>query len=418
MDLYFQRHDGQAVTCDDFVAGDGRTRSGVDLAQFRRWYDQAGTPRARRDRRLRRGGEALHADGEAVVPPTPGQPEKQPFHIPLAVGLIGSDGTEIPLQLEGEPTPRGTDRVLSLKQAEERFVFDDVPAKPVPSLAARLLRAGDPELRVHRGRADAPAWRTTPTRSTAGKRASGSRPAFCCAGSKRTAPAKPLACRARSWTRSRACSATAAAIRRSPPRRWRCRRRAYLAEQMDVVDPDAIHAVRVAPAARARARAAATSSCQTYRVAGDLGTLQPGRTRPPASGALRNLALGYLMELESTDAYALCAQQFDRADNMTDCDGGARRARQLDGAERATRRSSASTRDWKDEPLVRRQVARGAGDLAAARHARARRAADAPRGVRHPEPEQGLRADPRVLLATTCASTRRTAAGYAFAADR
>ena len=67
-------------------------------------------------------------------PPTPGQPEKLPFHIPFAIGLVGPDGQDIPLQLEGEPVPSGTSRVLSLREPQEHVRFENVSAKPVPSL--------------------------------------------------------------------------------------------------------------------------------------------------------------------------------------------------------------------------------------------------------------------------------------------
>ena len=99
-DLYFQRHDGQAVTTDDFV-GAFEDATGADLAQFRRWYDQAGTPV------LTVRGEHDAAAGTYTLsisqhtPPTPGQPEKAPRHIPFAVGLVGPDGSDLPRRLLG-----------------------------------------------------------------------------------------------------------------------------------------------------------------------------------------------------------------------------------------------------------------------------------------------------------------------------
>src|SRR5260370_12598618 len=113
MDLYFARHDGQAVTCDDFVRAMADA-SGVDLSQFMRWYDQAGTPaleiKGEYDAAARR--YALFV--KQSCPPTPGQETKLPFHIPLAVGLIGTDGRALP--------PEGT-RVLPWKQPQEPFSF-------------------------------------------------------------------------------------------------------------------------------------------------------------------------------------------------------------------------------------------------------------------------------------------------------
>src|SRR5437773_3122489 len=124
MDLYFARHDGHAATCDDFVRAMADA-AGADLSQFMRWYDQAGTPV------LEVAGE-YDADARRYVlsvkqscPPTPGQETKLPFHIPLAPGLVGPDGRDL--------LAEGT-RVLSVKRPEERFVFENIVARPVPSL--------------------------------------------------------------------------------------------------------------------------------------------------------------------------------------------------------------------------------------------------------------------------------------------
>ena len=107
--------------------------SGVDLDQFKLWYSQAGTPRADRAGELRRGGAQLHARrSKRSCPPTPGQPDKQPFHILLSLGLIGPDGRDRPLRLaDGRTLDRG---ILTLTKAEESFVFAGLDAPPVLSL--------------------------------------------------------------------------------------------------------------------------------------------------------------------------------------------------------------------------------------------------------------------------------------------
>jgi aminopeptidase N len=133
MDLYFQRHDGQAVTVEDFVRAmeDGGQR---DLGQFRRWYEQAGTPQ------LELGGSFDAAAGTFTLvvrqscPPTPGQPDKLPFHIPLAMGLLGRDGRQLPCSLAGETVPGPVSRLLEIRQAEETFVFTGLAEEPVPAL--------------------------------------------------------------------------------------------------------------------------------------------------------------------------------------------------------------------------------------------------------------------------------------------
>lgn len=135
-DLYFERHDGQAVTCEDFVAA-MEAASGIDLGQFRRWYSQAGTPIVDVSSTFDadRGSYALTV--KQSCPPTPGQPTKEAFHIPLAMGLIGEAGA-LPLSLEGVPadpdTADNTQRVLNITQPEETFVFTGLAEEPVPSL--------------------------------------------------------------------------------------------------------------------------------------------------------------------------------------------------------------------------------------------------------------------------------------------
>jgi aminopeptidase N len=135
-DLYFQRHDGQAVTCEDFVRA-MEEASGMDLGQFRLWYSQAGTPtlRIRDDYDADARRYTLHV--QQSCPPTPGQPEKLPMVIPLAMGLLGDAGN-LPLRLAGEtPDPEtadNTSRVLVVDQAQQSFVFEAVEERPVPSL--------------------------------------------------------------------------------------------------------------------------------------------------------------------------------------------------------------------------------------------------------------------------------------------
>ncbi|MES2369353.1 MAG: aminopeptidase N [Pseudomonadota bacterium] len=142
MDLYFERHDGQAVTCDDFVAA-MQDASGVDLAQFRRWYARAGTPRLHAtgayDAETQRYTLALtqHLAPTAYEKrlAESGQPVIDGvLHIPVALGLVLPDGRDAPLQLAGESAASGTTRVLSLTAPTQTFVFEAIPAAPVVSL--------------------------------------------------------------------------------------------------------------------------------------------------------------------------------------------------------------------------------------------------------------------------------------------
>jgi len=134
IDLYFARHDGQAVTCEDFVAAMADA-SGKDLSQFMRWYHQAGTPTLTVEREFDRDRGQLTLRLSQATPPTPGQADKLPVHLPVRMGLIGADtGNALPLQLAGENAPRGTERVLELKDAEQEFTFVGLAEPPVPSL--------------------------------------------------------------------------------------------------------------------------------------------------------------------------------------------------------------------------------------------------------------------------------------------
>ncbi|TXH86344.1 MAG: aminopeptidase N, partial [Pseudomonas sp.] len=132
-DLYFQRHDGQAVTCDDFVKA-MEDASGQDLTQFKRWYTQAGTPRLEVSESYDAAANTYRLQLRQSCPATPGQAEKLPFVIPLELALLDAQGRELPLQLVGEDKPVGTSRVLQVTQAEQAFTFINIAEKPLPSL--------------------------------------------------------------------------------------------------------------------------------------------------------------------------------------------------------------------------------------------------------------------------------------------
>ena len=133
-DLYFERHDGRAVTTEDFVKS-MEDASGIDLGQFRNWYYQAGTPvvSIRSEFDSDNGRYTLHVSQHC--PDTPGQSSKKPFTIPIRLGLLGSDGMDLPLKLLGEDASTSdTDRVLPLIEGEQQFVFEGLESEPIPSL--------------------------------------------------------------------------------------------------------------------------------------------------------------------------------------------------------------------------------------------------------------------------------------------
>ncbi|MGK6307208.1 aminopeptidase N [Variovorax sp. DT-64] len=138
MTLYFERHDGQAVTCDDFAQAIADANPDSELArllpQFKRWYSQAGTPRLAAHGVYDAAERTYTLSFVQSCPPTPGQPFKEPFVIPVNVGLLGPDGRELPLQLAGEEAPGAGTRTLVLTRAGEQFTFIHVDAEPVPSI--------------------------------------------------------------------------------------------------------------------------------------------------------------------------------------------------------------------------------------------------------------------------------------------
>ena len=338
MDLYFARHDGQAVTCDDFVRAMADAAA-ADLSQFMRWYDQAGTPV------LEVAGEYDAAKKRYVLsvrqscPPTPGQETKLPFHIPFAVGLVGPDGRDL--------LAEGT-RVLPVKQPEERFVFENVGARPVPSLlrnfSAPVIVTHDyaeAEL-THLMAHDSDAF----NRWEAGQRlalgivlrgiaaAQGGRPL--------EVPRDFLDAAKRVVSDSSKDPAFAAEMLALPSEN-------YIAEQMPVVDPDAIHAVR--DELKARLAAALREELHTvYRAQGGAGPYSPDAASA-GRRALKNSALGLLMELEDAGVRALSMKQFETAGNMTDALAALCMLANCDCPER-TRALDAFYDKWKTEPLV------------------------------------------------------------------
>lgn len=133
MDEYFRRHDGQAVTCDDFRNAMAAANN-VDLSHMERWYLQGGTPNLEVSCEYNESTKTFKLHCKQSTPPTPGQPTKEPVPIPIAVGLLGKDGHDLPLTLEGASAPAGTTTVLLLDGAEKTFTFVNVPERPVPSL--------------------------------------------------------------------------------------------------------------------------------------------------------------------------------------------------------------------------------------------------------------------------------------------
>lgn len=128
---YFELYDGQAVTTEDFLNA-MHLASGLDFTQFQRWYDQAGTPVCTVELVFNQEQATCELIVEQSCPSTPGQEEKLPFYFPLSIGLLASDGSEIPLVLDHQSL--GTTTNLVIKEQKQHFLFTEVKEKPVPSL--------------------------------------------------------------------------------------------------------------------------------------------------------------------------------------------------------------------------------------------------------------------------------------------
>lgn len=134
MDLYFSRHDGQAVTCDDFLAAMADA-NGEDLSGLGRWYGQAGTPAITVATSYDPAAKTCTVTVKQATPPTKDQPDKVPVLIPITVGLLGPDGAELDFTVtSGRAKTRGKSAVLLAENATDTFVLSGVSAKPTPSL--------------------------------------------------------------------------------------------------------------------------------------------------------------------------------------------------------------------------------------------------------------------------------------------
>ena len=127
MALYFDRHDGQAVTCDDFVAAMSDA-SGIDLTQFKRWYSQAGTPKLNVEQAHDEQNQTFTLSIEQFAPDN--QPNNALLHIPFAIELLDSEGQSLPLVIDNQPQ----DSVLNVTEKTQQFVFEGIKQRPVAVL--------------------------------------------------------------------------------------------------------------------------------------------------------------------------------------------------------------------------------------------------------------------------------------------
>ncbi|MCW8193334.1 aminopeptidase N [Proteobacteria bacterium 005FR1] len=312
-DLYFERHDGCAVTINEFVKA-MEDVSGRDLGQFKRWYTQAGTPRLSVTDHYDAVQQTYTLTIRQCSPETPDKQEKLPLHIPVKVGLIGSAG-EMPLFMEGETEVPGTERVLELREPEQSFTFINITEKPVPS----LLRAFSAPVRLDYNysrddlltlmRHDGDGFSRWDASQSLGIRViEDVMKAYPDAESAKVDPR--LAEAYRDLLENTGLDAAMVALMLRLPSE------AYLSEISDCVRPDAIHASRD----RVREHLARELREQLTAVYERLNVdeeYEPSAEQI-ARRSLKNAALGYLSLLEGEEALARCVRQYQSANNMTD----------------------------------------------------------------------------------------------------
>ncbi len=315
MDLYFQRHDGQAVTTDNFVSAMADA-NGIDLTQFKRWYRQAGTPELTVQTSYNADSKTYTLEVIQSCLPTPGQEKKQPFHIPLAVGLLDRHGRDLSLRLAGEKTPGGsTTRVLAIQNKKETFRFQDVPHKPVPS----LLRGFSAPVKLKVDLSDEElAFLAAHDSDEFNRWEAGQQLATrvimrlihdCREGKTLSLQQGFIDAMGKTLTNAELHKEFIAEALILPTE-------SYLAELMKVIDVETVHEVRdfVRKALAKNLKVEflsvyhATASSEPYHF----------DARSAARRSLKNLCLTYLMELDDPSIAECCMEQFCNANNMTD----------------------------------------------------------------------------------------------------
>jgi aminopeptidase N len=349
MDCYIAKNDNHAATIDDFLAA-MQQGGGVDLGGFVRWYAQAGTPEITIEDRYDEAARSYEINVAQHVPATAGQPDKAPMPIPLAVGLLGPNGDELPTRLAGDSEAHAGTRVLVAEREHQVFRFADVPAPPVPSLlrnfSAPVKLQGVPldRLKFLAIHDSDPVARWDAGQQVATRMLLDRVAAY--------QPISALQMPALDADFVAAMRQTLADADRDPAfaaEALMLPSETTLAEEMAVVAVEAIHAVRESVRA-ALAQALAGPLADAYRRLADPG---PYRMDGLSIGrrALRNACLFYLAAGDPAAAARLAKAQFDDGGNMTDVLAALAMLVDIDGPERAAA-LDAFYRSWQGDPLV------------------------------------------------------------------
>src|SRR5579859_3324755 len=346
IDLYFQRHDNDAVRIEDFAAA-MQDASGIDLSRFKRWYAQAGTPEVTVSEAWNAAAGSYDLTLRQETKPTPGQPDKQPLVIPVAIGLLDDQGAELPVRLDGETEGRTGTRLLTLDQAEQTFRFTGLASRPTPSLlrgfSAPVKLKGVPlDQLKHLAAHDTDPF----TRWESGQQVATTLLLDLVAayrrGEKLAVPEDFLAAAANTLDQTDGDPAFRAEALILPGE-------AFLADQMTVVDVEAIHAAREFVRG-CIGRHLEPALAATYAALDDHG---PFRVDGASIGrrALKNVTMAYLAATGKPAAIQRAEAQFSAQRNMTDVLAALRILVDIDGPARETALAAFYAR-WTGEELV------------------------------------------------------------------
>ncbi|MDA0666272.1 MAG: aminopeptidase N [Planctomycetota bacterium] len=303
MDLYFERHDGQAVSCDDFRAAMADANQ-IDLTQFENWYLQAGTPVVEASGSFSQANARYTLTLRQSCPSTPGQAVKQPFHIPVSVGLLSQDGKEL-----------AATQVLDLKQAQQEFHFDNIEEAPIPSIlrgfsapVRLVMDQSDEELAILLAH-DRDSFNRWDAGQRLGTRVLLHMVAEIQAGNTPEVPQHLIDALQSVLTDLELDPALKAYALRLPDS-------STLGAELEVIDPDALYQARK-HCVQGIALALRESFESLYRSLEDHGPYSFD-LRSVGRRQLRNLCLGYLSSLEDQAGLDLAASQFEAANNMTE----------------------------------------------------------------------------------------------------
>jgi aminopeptidase N len=345
MDLYFTRHDGEAATVEQFVQCFADV-SGRDFTQFMRWYTQAGTPEVVLATRYDAQTKTYRIDAKQSVPPTPGQPHKEPMIIPLALGLVGKDGRDLPLMLDGRRLDTG---VIEISKPDQSFVFSGVAEPPIPSVNRNFsapiklnLPLDARELHFLAAHDADPFNRWQAVQTLAMSLLTDNVVALRNGAAARSDD--ELVDVLAGALGNRALEPAFIALTLTPPSE------ADIAREIGCdVDPDAVYQARRALRAVIGERLQPALTEAYHR----LSTSAP--YRPDAAGAgrraLKNLCLDLLAATGAAGAVALALSQYQSADNMTDRMAALETLAQRDRPERAQALDDFYTR-YADDPLI------------------------------------------------------------------